>query len=97
MKFMYQLRLWLSAVIAPKLNNKSKSNCDHLLVDGFGGMGDALVCIHCGLDKYPEALPWLLLTSCELRGRVIRSGHPEYKEYLEKAKQARMIKESKGE
>jgi len=29
----------------------------HKFVDGFGGMGDAVVCVKCGLDKYPEAIP----------------------------------------
>lgn len=31
-------------------------SCKHLFVDGFGGMGDAVVCVKCGYSKYPEAL-----------------------------------------
>lgn len=32
--------------------------CNHkVLVDGFGCMGDALVCVFCGLSKYPEVFP----------------------------------------
>jgi hypothetical protein len=62
--------------------------CNHLFVDGFGGMGDALVCCKCGLDKYPEAMP-LRVLSAAWQGRIIRDDHPEYDEYVEKAKAAR--------
>lgn len=59
----------------------------HVYVSGFGGMGDAVVCCHCGVDKYPEAAPgyWI---ACML-GRVIRENHPDYDEYVVKAKAAR--------
>lgn len=30
--------------------------CMHKFVDGFGSMGDAVVCAKCGYSKYPEAL-----------------------------------------
>lgn len=60
--------------------------CLHKFVDGFGGMGDAVVCVKCGLDKYPEALPllarpFLLFT--------IREDHPEYDSWFRAAVRAR--------
>lgn len=63
--------------------------CNHLLVDGFGGMGDALVCVKCGLDKYPEALPWGALRVAELKGRVKRVGCPGYAAWVDLATSAR--------
>lgn len=62
--------------------------CNHLFVDGFGGMGDALVCCRCGLDKYPEAIPFLVFIA-GIQGRIIRDTHPQYKEYVERARAAR--------
>lgn len=32
-------------------------NCMHEVVSGFNGMGDGLICIHCGLNRYPEGFP----------------------------------------
>jgi hypothetical protein len=33
-------------------------NCPtHKPIAGFGGMGDAWICIDCGLCKYPEVFP----------------------------------------
>lgn len=36
-----------------------KRRCNHKFMDGFGSMGDAVVCVKCGYDKYPEALSFL--------------------------------------
>ena len=30
----------------------------HRCVDGYGMMGDAVICIECGLCKYPEVMSW---------------------------------------
>lgn len=30
--------------------------CIHKFVDGFGLMGDAVVCVKCGYSKYPDVL-----------------------------------------
>lgn len=60
------------------------SLCDHVFVDGFGGMGDALTCCECGLSKYPEALPADMLEIARRRHRVIESSHPQYRLYVEK-------------
>lgn len=62
--------------------------CNHHFVDGFGGMGDALVCCKCGLDKYPETIPIALMIA-ELQGLVVRSGDPNYEAYVKKAQEAR--------
>lgn len=62
--------------------------CFHLFVDGFGGMGDALVCCHCGLDKYPEAMPTAAFVA-ELTGRVIATDDPRWPEMAKKANAAR--------
>jgi hypothetical protein len=61
--------------------------CNHMYVSGFGGMGDAVVCCKCGVDKYPEAAPgyWL---ACAL-GRVIKEDHPEHERYADLARTAR--------
>lgn len=43
---------------AEPLAGEEPKPCKHKVVaDGFGGMGDALVCVACGLTKYPEAFP----------------------------------------
>ena len=36
--------------------DKPPKRCAHVFVDGFGGMGDAVTCVKCGLSRYPEAL-----------------------------------------
>lgn len=66
--------------------------CNHLFVDGFGGMGDALVCCRCGLDRYPEAMPVAVATAT-LQGRVIRESHPEYQQFAQRAREARERRE----
>lgn len=66
--------------------------CNHLFVDGFGGMGDAVVCCRCGLDKYPEAIPVAYHLAC-LLGRVIRESHGDYEEYVVLAQAARERRE----
>ena len=45
--------------------------CYHMFVDGFGGMGDAVVCVKCDFSKYPEALPWFNLY--KYAGRIIKN------------------------
>lgn len=45
--------------------------CYHKLVDGFGGMGDAVVCVKCGYSKYPEAM--ISYDIFVLLGRVIKN------------------------
>jgi hypothetical protein len=62
--------------------------CNHTFVDGFGGMGDALVCCHCGLDKYPEAIP-VQVAVATAQGRIVRDNHPRYKAYVRLANYAR--------
>ncbi len=56
----------LGAVIYPEFWGKEKKNivevpkgCSHLVIEGSGAMCDGLVCVTCGLDKYPEASPEL--------------------------------------
>jgi hypothetical protein len=67
--------------------------CFHFFVDGFGGMGDAVVCTKCGLDKYPEAIPFAIRFA-KLSGRYVPETHPEYKQYAEKAVAARKSREA---
>lgn len=62
--------------------------CNHMLVDGFGGMGDAVVCCLCGLDKYPEAIP-VAYAIAKMLGRVITDNHPRYEAYVKEAQAAR--------
>lgn len=62
--------------------------CNHLFVDGFGGMGDALVCRYCGLDKYPESIP-LLVSFAKAQGRIIGKDHPDYDLHASAAIEAR--------
>jgi hypothetical protein len=69
--------------------------CNHLFVDGFGGMGDALVCCKCGLDNYPEAMPLLVLIAAAQR-RIIRETHPDYLSFVTKAQRARDVNDSAG-
>lgn len=69
--------------------------CNHLFVDGFGGMGDALVCVHCGLDKYPEVIPMSVALATAQR-RIIRENHPEYAEYVRRANAARKLREERN-
>jgi hypothetical protein len=66
--------------------------CNHFFVDGFGGMGDAVVCIYCGLDKYAEAIS-LQIAVAKLQRRFIKESHPEYKRYRSLAIEARKQKE----
>jgi hypothetical protein len=68
--------------------------CNHLFVDGFGGMGDALVCVHCGLDMYPEAIP-VQVALATAQGRIIRNTHPKYKAFADAARAARTHREAK--
>ena len=62
--------------------------CNHLFVDGFGSMGDALVCEKCGLDKYPEAMPAAYAVAA-LQGRIVREGAPDYERHVRAAQDAR--------
>jgi hypothetical protein len=64
--------------------------CDHWFVDGFGAMGDAVTCRHCGLSKYPEALPPGVLAVAKRRGRFTPEGHPNYREHVQEAAVAQM-------
>jgi hypothetical protein len=59
--------------------------CNHLFVDGFGMMGDAVTCELCGLSKYPEAIP-LALRVAKILGRYIPENHPQYQEHAELAR-----------
>jgi len=67
--------------------------CFHLFVDGFGAMGDALVCCKCGLDKYPEALVNWSSIIASLPWRVVRSHHPQYGQFVHMAIAARKRRE----
>lgn len=67
--------------------------CNHHFVDGFGGVGDSLVCIHCGLDKYPESIPTAYMFAM-LQRRIVREDHPKYKAFAEKARAARIRREA---
>ena len=40
----------------------------HKFMDGFGAMGDCLICIKCGLGKYPEALAPLTFIIANIKG-----------------------------
>ena len=62
--------------------------CNHIFVDGFGGLGDSLVCEKCGLDKYPEALGVVYYLAF-IQRRVIREWHPDYNEHFKLAITAR--------
>lgn len=64
-------------------------HCHHFFVDGFGGMGDAVVCCKCGLDKYPEAISVEYEAAKRLQ-RVIPVGHPNYESYADLARSARL-------
>ena len=68
--------------------------CNHIFVDGFGGMGDSLVCEKCGLDKYPEGLGTIYFLAF-IQGRIIREGHPFYQEHFKLAIAARKEREAK--
>lgn len=68
--------------------------CNHLFVDGFGGMGDALVCCKCGLDRYPEAMPFSVLIA-KIQGNIIREGNTCYNVYAELARKARHERQTK--
>ena len=63
--------------------------CNHLLVGGLGGMGDALVCVKCGLDKYPEAWPQGVLQIAEIKGRIKNPGCKDYAAWVDLAHSAR--------
>lgn len=71
----------------PARRNFNHMLCNHTLVDGFGQMYDAFVCIHCGYSKYPEAAP-ITVRSAKLRGCWIDTAHPEYERYFTLAKEA---------
>ena len=64
--------------------------CYHLLVDGFGGMGDALVCVKCGLDRYPEAYPPGTVAALAYLGRVVREDNKDYAAWADLANSARI-------
>lgn len=54
--------------------------CKHrILVDGFGGMGDALVCVECGLSKYPEVFPMSVIFGKRI---IIPCNHPLRAEWV---------------
>lgn len=71
----------------PEAKAPSQLFCRHIYVDGFGAMGDSVVCCRCGVDKYPEVAPgyWLAIAS----GRVIKENHPEHDFYADLARAAR--------
>lgn len=53
--------------------------CNHkVVVDGFGAMGDAWVCVFCGLSKYPEVFPAAGIFGTRI---VIPDEHPLSKEW----------------
>lgn len=64
-----------------------RKGCEHLYVSGFGQMHDAVVCVMCGICKYPEAAPDFGKATKE--GRVILENHPHYEQYAKLARQAR--------
>lgn len=67
--------------------------CNHLFVEGFGAMGDGVVCAKCGLDKYPEVIP-LQVAFARLTGNFIPEGHPAWETYAEQARAARTKREA---
>ena len=69
--------------------------CNHLFVEGFGGMGDAVVCEQCGLDKYPEAIPTSVALA-RLQGRIIKESHPNWAEHAQRAVEARNRREKEN-
>jgi hypothetical protein len=36
--------------------SENARECEHEVVCGFGLMGDAVNCVHCGISKYPEVI-----------------------------------------
>lgn len=73
--------------------------CDHVFVDGFGGMGDAIVCCKCGLDKYPEAIGLLPddLKDLEALDKYIPTNHPDHASWFAKAIKARDLRRERME
>lgn len=69
--------------------------CHHQFVDGFGAMGDALTCCHCGLSKYPEALS-MWSRWCLWRRPAITERHPQYDEYMRRAQKAQVSRSWKN-
>lgn len=63
--------------------------CNHHFVDGFGGIGDSLVCIHCGLDKYPEAIPIQVMIA-KMQGRIVKETDEQYNTMFMRAEKARL-------
>lgn len=60
--------------------------CKHrILVDGFGCMGDALVCVECGISKYPEVFPIKGLLG---RRIIVPDNHPLREEWAALARAA---------
>ena len=70
-----------------EVTRPSERRCMHLYVCGFGGMGDAVVCCKCGIDKYPEVAPGYK-TALAL-GRVVNEDDHNYEHFREKALAAR--------
>jgi hypothetical protein len=71
----------------------SWSLCNHHFVDGFGAMGDAVVCLRCGLDRYPEALPPGALWLAKALGRYTPETAPDHAERRLEAVAARARRE----
>jgi len=66
--------------------------CEHLLVDGYGGMGDAVICCKCGLCKYPEAIP-IEYEKARATGRIIKTEDARWPYLSSKALERRKERE----
>lgn len=70
--------------------------CNHFFVEGFGAMGDAVVCAQCGLDRYPEHVP-VALAWAKAQGRYIEAGDEGYELAVEYAREARRRREARNQ
>lgn len=61
--------------------------CDHVFVEGFGVMKEAVVCIHCGKLVHPGWRTFCTIWA-DLKGNLILNTHKDYKHYKELAMKA---------
>lgn len=65
---------------------KVRPACAHRFVEGFGAMGNAVVCAKCGLDKYPK---YLSVEDRVYLLSAIKKTDPTYGWWKARAKEAR--------